>query len=150
MPEQEMHTTSFWLHFSATFLERFPDLNATDRQSGVAALGNALRSVAALLLMCDPRDIGSTLTENIAGDLQSFEPNLYLYDNYPGGIGQSAPLFRLAPGLLARTAELIRGCPCDQGCPSCVGPLGDVGERGKEVALQFLTALRAAGSGSGP
>ena len=44
--------------------------------------------------MCDPRDLGVSITEDIAG-LKTFEPNLYLYDNYPGGIGQSAALFRL-------------------------------------------------------
>ena len=48
--------------------------------------------------MCDPRDLGVSITEDIAG--VTFEPNLYLYDNYPGGIGQSAPLFRLTPRLL--------------------------------------------------
>ena len=58
MPEQEMHTTAFWLHFPDAFLARFPDLTPTEKQSGLAGLGNALRTVAALLLMCDPRDLG--------------------------------------------------------------------------------------------
>src|SRR6202030_113394 len=34
MPEQEMHTTAFWLHFPAAFLERFADLTPSERQSG--------------------------------------------------------------------------------------------------------------------
>ena len=63
MPEQEMHTTSFWVYFPASFLAQFPDLHATERQSGITALGNALRSVAALLLMCDPHDLGVAVTE---------------------------------------------------------------------------------------
>ncbi len=49
-----MHTTSFWLHFPAAFLARFPGLTPTEKQSGIVGLGNALRTVAALLLMCDP------------------------------------------------------------------------------------------------
>jgi DEAD/DEAH box helicase domain-containing protein len=97
--------------------------------------------VASLLLMCDPRDLGVSLTEEIAQGLQAFEPNLYLYDAYPGGIGQSAPLFRLTSKLLAHTAELLGQCPCDAGCPSCVGPVGEVGERGKEAAAAFLALL---------
>ena len=113
MPEQEMHTTAFWLHFPAAFLARFPDLTPTEKQNGIAGLGNALRTVAALLLMCDPRDLGVALSEDIAGGLAAFEPNLYLYDNYPGGIGQSAPLFRLAPRLLEQTGELLAGCACE-------------------------------------
>ena len=141
MPEQELHTTSFWLHFPAQFLARFSDLTPTDKQNGLAGLGNALRTIAALMLMCDPRDLGVALTEEIAGGLQVFEPDLYLYDNYPGGIGQSAPLYRMAPRLVAQAAELLAACPCESGCPSCVGPVGEIGDRGKEAARRILAEL---------
>jgi DEAD/DEAH box helicase domain-containing protein len=141
MPEQEMHTTSFWLHFPAVFLQQFPDLSATDRQSGMTALGNALRTVASLLLMCDPRDLGIAITEAIEPGAGIFEPNLYVYDSYPGGVGQSAPLFRLAPKLFRHALELISTCQCEHGCPTCTGPIGEVGERGKEAASRFLSAL---------
>src|SRR5579872_2873211 len=93
MPEQELHTTAFWLHFPAEFLARFGEFTPTEKQSGISGLGNALRTVAALLLMCDPRDLGVALSEQPTA---TFEPNLYLYDAYPGGIGQSAPLYRMA------------------------------------------------------
>src|SRR5437016_14518794 len=78
--------------------------------------------------------LSALITEDSAGGLKAFEPNLYLYDNYPGGIGQSAALFRLAPRLLEGASKLLAACPCESGCPSCVGPIGEVGERGKEVA----------------
>ncbi len=143
MPEQEMHTTAFWLHFPAGFLARLAGFTPTEKQSGIHGLGNALRTVASLLLMCDPRDLGVALSEDIAGSLETFEPNLYLYDAYPGGIGQSAPLYRLAPQLLKQTAELLAACGCEAGCPSCVGPVGEVGERGKEVAARIVAELRA-------
>jgi len=141
MPEQEMHTTAFWLHFPAEFLARFSDLSPTDRQGGLVALAALLRTVGALCVMCDPRDLGVSITEDIAGSLIAFEPNLYLYDNYPGGIGQSAALYKLAPHLLDGAAKLLAACPCEAGCPSCVGPIGEVGERGKEVAGRILKAL---------
>ena len=67
MPEQEMHTTAFWLHFPADFLARFPDLTPTEKQNGISGLGNVLRTVGALLLMCDPRDLGVTMSEEVAG-----------------------------------------------------------------------------------
>jgi ATP-dependent helicase YprA (DUF1998 family) len=70
-----------------------------------------------------------------------FEPNLYLYDAYPGGIGISEPLYRVCDALLSRTLELIRACPCEKGCPSCVGPTADRSERTKEVALEILRRL---------
>jgi DEAD/DEAH box helicase domain-containing protein len=141
MPEQEMHTTAFWLHFPAAFLALFADLSPTDKQDGLTGLGAALRTIASLLLMCDPRDLGVALSEEIATGLQAFEPNLYLYDNYSGGIGQSAPLYKMTPQLLAQAAQLLDGCPCESGCPSCVGPIGEIGENGKLTARRILAEL---------
>jgi DEAD/DEAH box helicase domain-containing protein len=141
MPEQEMHTTSFWLHFSAEFLARFPDLTRDGKLSGLAGLGAALRTVGALLLMCDPRDLGVALTEQTAPSLEAFEPHLHLYDNYAGGIGQSAPLFQMADRLLAGARDLVAACPCEAGCPSCVGPAGESGEGAKAAAARILAEL---------
>ena len=132
MPEQEMHTTAFWLHFPPAFLALFAELSPTDKQDGLTGLGAALRTIASLLLMCDPRDLGVALSE---------EPNLYLYDNYSGGIGQSAPLYKMTPQLLAQAAQLLDGCPCESGCPSCVGPIGEIGENGKLTARRILAEL---------
>jgi DEAD/DEAH box helicase domain-containing protein len=142
MPEQEMHTTAFWLHFPASFLAQFRDLSPTEKQSGISGLGNVLRTVGALLLMCDPHDLGVALSESVSA-AKAFEPNLYLYDAYPGGIGQSAPLFRMRSSLLANAAQLIEACACEAGCPSCVGPAGEIGEKGKEAARRILAALTA-------
>jgi DEAD/DEAH box helicase domain-containing protein len=70
-----------------------------------------------------------------------FEPNLYLFDAYPGGIGFSKPLFRAHDLLTRKTRELIAACVCDEGCPSCVGPTGDLVPRAKEAALAILDRL---------
>jgi DEAD/DEAH box helicase domain-containing protein len=72
-----------------------------------------------------------------------FEPNLYIYDAYPGGIGFSEPLYDIANVLIARTRSLIEACPCEKGCPSCVGPADQSSERAKEVALTILHRLGA-------
>jgi DEAD/DEAH box helicase domain-containing protein len=141
MPEQEMHTTAFWLHFPAAFLAQLSEFTPVERQSGIAGLANALRTVASLLLMCDPRDLGVAVSEEIAGGLDAFAPNLYLYDAYPGGVGQSGPLYRMTDRLLCQAAGLLEGCGCDSGCPSCVGPPGETGERGKDVARRILAVL---------
>ena len=141
MPEQEMHTTAFWLHFPEPFLRQFADLTPTERQNGLTGLANVLRTVAALLMMCDPRDLGIAFSEDLSGTLKTFEPDLFLYDNYPGGIGQSAPLFKLTRGLLEAARDLLSGCNCEAGCPSCVGPIGETGERGKETTGRILAAL---------
>jgi len=157
LPEQEWHTTAYWLTLPREFLAPLPFSN-DDRQNGLRALKNAMRSIATLLLMCDPRDLGATLGENQpepeSGDAPAppsasdesrsfFEPNIYLYDNYPGGIGFSKPLYDLHDELLEKTLALIRHCGCQSGCPSCVGPVGEIGESGKAVAQDILTRLVA-------
>ena len=143
MPEQEMHTTAFWLHFPAAFLGRFPDLSPTEKQNGLTGLGNILRTVAAFLLMCDPRDLGVAFGEDIGQGLKVYEPDLFLYDNYPGGVGQSAPLFKMTRKLLGHARDLLAACECEAGCPSCVGPAGEVGESGKQAASRILEELLA-------
>jgi DEAD/DEAH box helicase domain-containing protein len=141
MPEQEMHTTSFWINIPAPFLGAMKEFTSEEKQNGLHGLGNALRSVASLLLMCDPHDLGIAVTEEPVASAANWSPNLYLYDSYPGGVGLSAPLYRDAEKLARETRGLIRACSCDAGCPSCVGPVGEVGERGKEVALRFLEGM---------
>jgi DEAD/DEAH box helicase domain-containing protein len=124
---------------------------------------HALESVATLLLMCDRRDLGTAIGERppdatsesdpivswsmegaISGNAREFfEPNLYLYDAYPGGIGFSEPLFCAHDLLMQKTRELISFCVCEQGCPSCVGPSGGLAPRAKEAALAILDRLCA-------
>jgi DEAD/DEAH box helicase domain-containing protein len=161
LPENEMHTTAFWITLERKLLAELP-YALSDRQNGILGLLYAMASMATLLLMCDGRDLGTAVGERPAspgvetewqefsatlGDptqmKEFFEPNLYLYDAYPGGIGFSEPLFRVHDILLRRTRELILGCPCEQGCPSCVGPAGDKCEKTKEAALAILERLCA-------
>jgi ATP-dependent helicase YprA (DUF1998 family) len=72
------------------------------------------------------------------------EPDLFLYDTFPGGIGQSEPLFKMRRDLLAKARELLMACPCEEGCPSCVGPPGEVGVGAKEVASRLVAELLVA------
>ena len=160
LPENEMHTTSFWITLDRRLVASL-EYSISERQAGMFGLLYALESMAALLLMCDRRDLGTAIGErppsagvgadwvtdaapvveeeglgdpNVPRDY--FEPNLYLYDAYPGGIGFSEPLFRAHGILLRRTRELIAGCGCESGCPSCVGPVGD-----KVVAMEILRRM---------
>jgi DEAD/DEAH box helicase domain-containing protein len=162
LPENEMHTTSYWITLERPLLESIP-FSVSERQSGMFGLLHALETVATLLLMCDRRDLGTAIGERPPAaestvdeiapkgpeDLRSgntkefFEPNLYLFDAYPGGIGFSEPLFRTHALLMQKTSELISSCACEQGCPSCVGPAGDLAPRAKEAALAILDRLCA-------
>jgi DEAD/DEAH box helicase domain-containing protein len=155
LPENEMHTTSFWVTLNHALLQSLP-FPLSDRQSGIFGLLHALASMATLLLMCDRADLGTAVGERMAGtgsevewqefsafgvEKEFFEPNLYVYDAYPGGIGFSEPLYHAYDALIAQTRELIEACPCENGCPSCVGPAGEKSERAKEVALAILAQL---------
>ena len=97
-----------------------------------------MRQVAQLLLMCDRHDIGLSID---AGEEMHRTPRLFVYDNYPGGIGFSQPLFRMHQPLLEGTRRLIAECGCEGGCPGCVGPLGNTGPLAKAVALRILDRL---------
>ncbi len=167
LPEQEMHTTAYWLTVPSTVMAALP-YAPDDRRDGVVGLSFAMRQVAQLLLMCDRQDIGISLgggqhaedtdlnrgagvfrSEGQVGGrasgsmLLSDEPRVFIYDNYPGGIGFSEPLFRMHVELLARTRELIAGCECERGCPTCVGPIGNTGPLAKVAALRILDQITA-------
>jgi DEAD/DEAH box helicase domain-containing protein len=98
--------------------------------------------VGALLLLSDPRDLAAAVLDDSAEKKTAFEPDVLLYDNYPGGIGQSDPLFRRKDELLKAALELAMACACEAGCPSCVGPHTEIGRRGKEGAVRVLKKLR--------
>jgi DEAD/DEAH box helicase domain-containing protein len=101
-----------------------------------------MRQVAQLLLMCDRQDIGISIGNGDEKELPD-EPRIFVYDNYPGGIGFSEPLFGMHDTLQMRTRELIAGCDCEHGCPTCVGPVGNTGPLAKSVALRILDLIAA-------
>ncbi len=165
LPEQQMHTTAYWLTIPASVMRLLP-CASDDRRDGVVGLAFAMRQVAQLLLMCDGHDIGISISGFGIGDAglgpkagqsnpASPIPNpdgvqIFVYDNYPGGIGFSEPLFRMHDELLAATRRLIAECECESGCPGCVGPVGNTGPLAKVVALRILDLLTGATALSTP
>jgi DEAD/DEAH box helicase domain-containing protein len=169
MPENQMHTTSYWLTVPREVMGALA-FSFEERRDGVVALSYTLGQMAALFLMCDRHDLGVAVGDNGQGEArverglrlvagrteaplapgQDYEPNVFIYDNYPGGIGLSEPLYRLHERLLAESRALIARCSCGDGCPSCVGPVGETGSRGKEVALAILDAIDASRATEAP
>ena len=146
LPDQEMHTTAVWWQVNPAAL----DATFESRQQaldGFLGAGYALHIVAAMRMLSEPRDIGravgdgnaewfATVGANGRGQmrnsdgeavdplaLQQFTPTLFLYDNYPGGIGISAPLFDNRTAVVTAAQALVGACECAQGCPSCIGPI---------------------------
>jgi DEAD/DEAH box helicase domain-containing protein len=165
LPNLQFHTTSYWITFQKGLVEGLP-YPRTEVVEGILGLGYAFHSISALHLMCDPHDISRAVGDRgskwflrlsregkgIYSSLNSpdeipvegidlFEPTLFLYDNYPGGMGFSHQLFDDTAKLLEKTMKLISKCPCPAGCPSCVGPAKETGDKSKEVALALLRAI---------
>jgi len=139
LPAEEMRTTAYWLALTNGISELLEDQESEDTSfnlsSGLLALANVLINVVPLYVMCDPQDIRavSEVRSPFTG-----KPTIYIYDNYPGGVGFSEKMFELRRSLLQAAQELILGCGCEKGCPSCVGPIDEVGKKGKESALLIL------------
>jgi DEAD/DEAH box helicase domain-containing protein len=162
LPQQEMQTAGLWLTIAPETLAAVsPDRDALI--DGLRGLAYLVHHLAPLFLMCDVRDLGSwlgdappelgvttgaappVLTAHGARrrllDAPRFEPTVYLYDNQPGGIGLTERLFEVLPSLLARAREILARCPCQAGCPSCVGPVNEVGRQARPVAAALVNRL---------
>lgn len=138
LPEQTLHTTGYWITFDDG-LWRSLGRETQDHpglEAGLQGMAHALRHVASLHLMCDPRDLGSVAeVRSVTTQL----PTVTVYEVYPGGVGFSSRMYELHRELLDDAAALVRDCPCLAGCPSCVGPLHLV-EGAKEACLRLLSA----------
>jgi DEAD/DEAH box helicase domain-containing protein len=144
LPEQQMHTTAYWVTIPAEVMGVLP-YAPDDRRDGIVALAFALKQVAQLLLMCDGHDIGISIDgEEVEAGGAMGPQRIFVYDNYPGGIGFSRPLFEMHDELLSSTRRMIEECGCATGCPGCVGPVGNTGPLAKSVALRILNLVAQA------
>lgn len=165
LPDQEMHTTAVWWELADWALES-AFASRESALDGFLGAAHALHHMAALASLAELRDLGravgdgsATWTAVVAGDgrgtlktlegatldpdARRFRPTLYLYDNYPGGIGLAAPLYESRATLVGRARALVAHCPCRAGCPACVGPVlaEREGMSAKQGALTVLDLL---------
>jgi DEAD/DEAH box helicase domain-containing protein len=161
LPQNEMHTTATWLTIPAPLIQSLP-FSSEEKINGLYGLAYLLHHVSPLHMMCDLHDVGVSIGDNMTGESvpprdvplriatfeenpvfsnPDFEPNIFIYDNYPGGIGLSPGLFELEKALLQHALKTINVCPCREGCPSCVGPSRETGKQAKQVAREILRGL---------
>jgi len=161
LPENEMHTTAWWLTIPATLLQALP-YPSEQRVNGLFGVAYLIHHVSPLFMMCDLHDVGVSIGDNSSGESlrprnvpsrsqgedemtavmePDFEPNIFIYDNYPGGIGLSPSLFALEARLLDHALRTLEACPCRDGCPSCVGATNESGKDAKRVAREILIRL---------
>ncbi len=136
LPEEELHTTSYWFSFD----ERFSEGRSTnDLQFALLGLANVLVHIAPLYLMCDPMDI--RVVPQVKA-VHTKRPTVFFYDRYPGGIGLSERLYEVHGELLDKAIAHMEACTCMSGCPACVGPIEEVGLTGKSLAMELLAAAK--------
>jgi DEAD/DEAH box helicase domain-containing protein len=156
LPQQEMQTTSAWLTVPEDVLKRVSP-SREELIDGLRAVTYLLHHLAPIFLLCDIRDLGSWLGDTTPAETgavatresakrrlmsaERFNPTIYLYDAHAGGIGLSERVFDVLPLLLQRGLQTLQACACRWGCPSCVGPVNEVGRRAKATAAALLREL---------
>lgn len=149
LPEMQMQTTgAFWI-IPEAIVQAMPVVRPVVLD-GIHGLAYALHTVASVGLMIDPRDLGHSLGDrkgegelpDKAAGTPGFDPTIFLYDRIPGGIGLAPRIYDEREVLLRRARGLITQCPCQEGCPCCVGAvIGDAPE-GIDLPSRKLITLR--------
>ena len=136
LPELELQTTAYWLTAeSARDHWRRHELDVA-----LVGVGRAIQTIASVLLMGDPRDLG--LVTQVRSP-HAEQPTIYLYEAVPGGIGLAERLWQRHDELIQGAVDLIASCGCDGGCPSCTGPRLEPDVDARALALRLLGELGA-------
>jgi DEAD/DEAH box helicase domain-containing protein len=133
LPELELQTTAYWIA-----ADRLGPWRRDDLDVALIGAGRAIQTVASVLLMVDPRDLG--LVSQVRSPHQE-APTIYLYEAMPGGVGLSERLFARHDELVSGATELITACACEAGCPACTGPRLEPHVDAKALALRLLGEL---------
>jgi DEAD/DEAH box helicase domain-containing protein len=132
LPETTLHTTAVWWMFPhAPTVAIGPD----ELQGALLGVAHALQNIAPLHLMSDPRDLGAVAEVRSP---HTAAPTVTLFERVPGGVGQAERLYALGGDLFTAAHALVEACACAEGCPSCVGPVLEVGPKGKQHTLELL------------
>jgi DEAD/DEAH box helicase domain-containing protein len=115
IPAQNLQTTAVWLAPDDALRAQMKSAGLRASE-GVVGMRNLAMTALPLVAMCDSRDLGGVVDSKNLG-----RTTMILYDRYPGGLGYSERGFAQMPQVLAICLEMVRDCPCEDGCPSCVG-----------------------------
>jgi DEAD/DEAH box helicase domain-containing protein len=136
LPQIDLQTEAAWW----TLREETRDWLARQRLDlggALAGLAWAMHNIVALHVMSDPRDLATLPMVQSPFDGR---PTIYLYDRAPGGIGLARRAFGMDRQILRSAMELVSGCACGGGCPSCVGPALEADSTAKAAARALLAA----------
>jgi DEAD/DEAH box helicase domain-containing protein len=115
LPPQVLETVAFWFAPPEDIVRRMAESRLLVGEA-LIGIANVLVEVAPLFVMCDTQDIGTVVdSRNLGRDA------LFLHDRYPGGMGYARRCLEHFDEIMRAIAEVVRGCGCRDGCPSCVG-----------------------------
>jgi DEAD/DEAH box helicase domain-containing protein len=115
LPPFHLETKALWLIPSREIMDQVRAAGKNPVE-GLVGVRNVAISVLPLFSMCDRRDVGGIVDSSNTG-----APTMFLYDRFEGGLGFVEGGYRQIEDLLRSCLDLIVGCPCESGCPSCVG-----------------------------
>ena len=115
LPKQEFVTESMWFTIPPELFSSEEDL--VRLPGAIHAVEHALIALLPLYAMCDRWDIGGLSTPVHA---QTEQPTIFIYDGHAGGVGISRQGFQRFGEWVRDARNLIRDCPCECGCPSCI------------------------------
>jgi DEAD/DEAH box helicase domain-containing protein len=115
LPQTEFETEAIWFVPAPGMLAGLEDMPRL--LGSLHAAEHSLIALLPLWAMCDRWDIGG-LSTNL--HFQTGAPTIFVYDGHAGGVGITERGFDSFEGWAADTARMLEGCPCEQGCPSCV------------------------------
>ncbi|BDG47024.1 DEAD/DEAH box helicase [Parageobacillus sp. KH3-4] len=136
LPEEELHTTATWIELG----EKLAQMDAPVVEQALVGISNMLRHLVPMFVMCDRTDI------HVVPQMKaphSGMPTIFLYDRYPGGIGLSEAVFERYDEIMEAVKHFIERCPCENGCPSCIGVIEAGNHSVKKNVIAFLHKLLA-------
>jgi len=138
LPEMEMHTTSFWWELPLELQAQMADARL-DLGDALKGLAHLIGCVAPAFVMADPSDVRTTpmVKSPFTG-----HPTLYVYDAYPGGVGYAKRIFAQFDEIVTAAHHHLEACPCESGCPSCIGAVVESGATALPGAHWILGACR--------
>ena len=115
-PVQQFETVGFWLEMDAPFKKELKRLGY-HHMGSIHAVEHAMKALFPILALSKGTDLGGICSPMHP---QMRTAAIFVYDQYPGGIGLAEKGFDMLDRLLELTLEQVSTCPCEKGCPACI------------------------------
>ncbi|WLR53241.1 DEAD/DEAH box helicase [Bacillus tianshenii] len=140
LPEEELHTSAAWITFADEVTEQF---QKDTLEYALMGMSHVLRQIIPVFVMCDGGDV------HVVPQMKAVhneKPTIFMYDRYPGGIGLAEQVYQTHEVILREIIKIVSACPCETGCPSCVGVMYDDGSSDiKSAVLEIASSALKAG-----